>query len=138
MNKCIQDIHAEFDRVGIKHSVEQVSGKWVISTTINGKSHAYRFLLIKADDAGNDISVRTAPVVSFSRDKFDTAYNLMNSFQQEYRFVKFVMDDDGDVNVQFDFPLAYEPIGPGAVEVVVRITKILDDCYPKMMREIWS
>lgn len=137
MNTCIQEIHREFDRVGIKHHVEEKSGNWLLITSMTGKSHTYQFIFVKSGNAGNDASLRTAPIVHIPAGKNDAVYTLLNEFHQKYRFIKFYLDNDGDVMSQYDFALASDSIGKSAAEVLIRFTKILDDCYPRLMQQIW-
>ena len=138
MYKAIAEVHKAFDKAGIKHKVDQIGDHWMINTGMTGKFSTYQFLFIKTDDTGNDIAMRIFKLVNFPKHKAAAALTVLNSLQQEYRYLRFVLDDDGDVNVEYDFPAAYSPIGDGALEMVLRTTNILDECYPKLMRSIWG
>lgn len=138
MYKAIAEIHRAFDKAGIKHKVDQLGDHWIIQTGMTGKGSTYQFLFIKTDDTGNDVAVRIFKLVNFPKHKTAAAHVLLNSLQQEYRYLRFVLDKDGDVNVEYDFPAAYSPLGEGALEMVLRITTILDECYPKLMRSVWA
>ena len=52
--------------------------------------------------------------------------------QMKYRFLRFSIDDDGDIAGEYDFPTTYEDIGKGAVEMCLRLTMILDDCISRI------
>lgn len=134
MFRSIKEIHQAFDRAGIKHKVEENRSHWILITGMTGDHSKYQFLFIKSDDKGNDVVVRSLPIVSVPRSRYDQAYELLNSLQQEYRFIKFILDKDGDVIVAYDFPVAYPDIGQGAVEILLRMAKIVDNCYPKLAR----
>ena len=134
MFRSIQEIHQAFDRAGIKHKVEENHSHWILFTGMTGDNSSYQFLFIKSDDTGNDVAVRSLPIVNVPRHRYDQAYELLNSFQQEYRFIKFTLDKDGDVIAAYDFPVAYPDIGQGAVEILMRMAKIIDNCYPKLNR----
>ena len=132
MFKAIREIHQEFDRQGLKHKVEQKGDHWVLLSGMTGDGDTYIFLYIKTDDTGNDVAIRTLPLGKVPRRNYDKVYELMNSFQQEYRFAKFVLDKDGDVMAQYDFSVAQPNLGEAAVEMMRRLTNILDSCMPKL------
>lgn len=138
MYKCIQEIHETFDSVGVKHDVEEHNGRWVINTGMTAKGKKYRYLFIQTDDSGNDVAFRSAPIANFPENKRQDGYMLVNELCGEYRFAKFVLDDDGDLMVEYDFPLALQPIGKSALEILIRVTQILEDCHSRIMQAVWS
>ena len=52
--------------------------------------------------------------------------------------MKFCGDDDGDVNVEYDYPVNSISPAASAKEMVIRFTQIIDDAYPVLMRSLWS
>lgn len=138
MYRAMEEIRREFDKNGLKYSVEQIGGHWILNAGMSGDASTYRFLFIKKDDTGNDVALRVFKLAHCPPERKTAVCRLLNDFQVEYRFVRFVMDDDGDINVEYDFPAIYSPIGEGAVEVLMRLTHILDQCYPKLMRALWN
>lgn len=132
MYKSIKEIAQAFDRKGLKYKVEQKGEHWVLLTGMNGDAGSYGFLYIKTDDTGNDVALRSMPLGRVSRSNYGRVQELLNSFQQEYRFVKFVLDGDGDVMAQYDFLVAQPNIGEAGVEMLMRMTNILDKCTPRL------
>lgn len=132
MYQAIREIHQTFDRKGLKHKVEQKGEHWVLITGMTGDGDNYLYLLIKTDDQGNDVALRTLPLGKVPRSRYDRVYELLNSFQEEFRFAKFVLDKDGDVIAQYDFTVAQPNLGEAAVEIIERMTRILDKCVPRL------
>lgn len=132
MYQAIREIHQTFDRKGLKHKVEQKGDNWVLLSGMTGDGDTYIFLYIKTDDKGNDVAMRSLPLGRVSRSNYARAYELLNSFQQEFRFCKFVLDKDGDVIAQYDFPVAQPNLGEAAAELLERMTRILDKCMPRL------
>lgn len=64
----------------------------------------------------------------------------MNALNAQYRFVKWVIDKDGDIHLEFDMPSETPAVilGDLAIEVFLRMVKIADDAYPTIMRKIWA
>lgn len=63
--------------------------------------------------------------------------NILNNTM---RYVKFYIDDDGDVNVEYDFPcrLSDDCVGEVAYEMFHRLMAILDGEYSIFMRAIYT
>ena len=132
MYQAIREIHQTFDRKGLKHKVEQKGEHWVIITGMTGDGETYLFLFIKTDDKGNDVALRSMPLGKAARGRQDKIYELLNSFQEEFRFVKFVLDKDSDIIAQYDFTVAQPNLGDAAAELLERMTRILDKCMPRL------
>lgn len=104
----------------------------------NGPSVVAHFI---SRDDDNDVSVRIYGllhgVMESKRDKVMKACNECNC---RFRFVKFCMDDDGDVNVAYDIPMSTQDdcLGKVAMEVFARVMGILDGAYPVLMHALWS
>lgn len=65
------------------------------------------------------------------------ACNVLN---RKIRYMKFNLDTDGDINVEYDFPL-HSPddgIGEMAFEVFIRMMQILDSEYGIFMKALYS
>lgn len=138
MYQAISEIHRAFDKAGLKHSVENRGSHWSVESGMSGEASTYNFIFYKTDDSGNDVSVRVFRLATVPQNKRIEAYRCINRLQQKYRYVRFVLDDDGDVNMEYDFPASYSPIGEGAVEMFTRCTAILDKVYPELMRMLWA
>lgn len=138
MYKAISEIQTAFRARNLKHTVDQVGGNWLLRASMKGTSSTYDFLFIKDDDNGNDVAVRILEFVKFPTSRLEKAYEVLNEIQIQYRFIRFAIKEDGNAIVEYDFPVGYTNIGQGAIEIMMRITNILDICYPNIMKSIWA
>ena len=111
------------------------SAAWVQFSAKNGP--AYKIKFISADD-DNDVAVRVFGLVKVSEDKKDKVLRTLNSLNSQYRYVKYVIDDDGDVNVEYDFPARAVNVESCAEELAVRFVRIIDESYAQIMHAMWS
>ena len=63
---------------------------------------------------------------------------MINRLNSQYRFAKFVLDDDLDVIVQYDLPLRGNNVGECALEMAVCFVKVIQQAYADLMRTIWQ
>ena len=138
MYESIREIQKTFLEKDLKCRVEQMGENWVLKAGVKGKNCLYEFLFIKSDDIGNDVAVRVFDFVKFPKEQMAAACETLNDLQITYRFVRFSLREDGNVIVEYDFPAEYAPIGEGAAEIMIRLTQILDQCYPVLMKAIWN
>lgn len=61
-----------------------------------------------------------------------------NSLNNEYRWVKFYIDDDGDIAASLDAVIDISTVGAECIQLVSRMVSIYDKAYPKLMKEVWS
>lgn len=130
-------IDEAFKQAGIKYRVEEgkTTSRVVAGFTPKNGS-AIRVNFISSDD-DNDVSVRVIAIVSATDDKREAILNVANECNAAYRYCKFVVDDDNDVNAEFDFPVRTQNVGPVAVEIFIRFMKIIEEVYPKFMKTLW-
>ena len=132
MNSAINEIHKAFEKAGLKHDVQEIAGKAILFTGMTGNSSTYRFFFVKEGDIGNDVALRIHNISHCSKSQVDRAREVLNKLQLQYRFLRFTIDDDGDINGEYDFPTTYEDIGKGAVEMCLRLVLLLDQCASKL------
>lgn len=139
MYKVIAQIQKEFDKKDIKYSFIEQKSSQIIQAGIpieNGPSIMVWFIAHK--DA-NDIAVRIFGIVSkIKNEKKQLLLNAVNSCNEKFRFFKFCIDSDNDVNVEYDFLTESNNTGPMAFEALARISSVLDEAYPIMMDALYS
>ena len=113
---------------------EKSSNVWLQFGIKNGGS--YRIKFISRDD-DNDVAVRVYGLVSLEKDKSNAVLPILNQLNNKYRFVKFVLDDDGDVNIEYDYLMNCPNPAASARELIIRLVNIVDEAYPELMRALW-
>ena len=92
-------------------------------------------------DNDNDVAARIFGLISNTpeakRARVMEACNMLN---QKIRYVKFYIDADGSIDVEYDFPV-HSPddgIGEMAFEIFARMMRILDCEYSIFMKALYS
>ncbi len=97
---------------------------------------SYRIQFISKDN-DNDVSLRVFSIVNVPAAKRSGMLMTLNEINNKYRFFKFALDSDGDVNMEYDF-FVRSNASACAVEAVIRINDILKDVYPMLMKALWA
>ena len=136
MTKAIYEVLKKEENLKVfTEEYEDRSDVWLQFGIKNGGSYRIRFI---SNDDDNDVAVRIYSLLSVEESHRDKILPAINTLNRKYRFVKFVMDNDGDVNVEYDFPVTSPNPAASAKELVIRIVKIVDDSYPVLMRAMWA
>ena len=114
---------------------EKSSEVWLQFGIKNGGSYRIRFI---STDDDNDVTVRVFGLVRVEQEKRAALLSVINEINRKYRYFKFYMDDDGDINLQYDFMINCPDPAASAEETVIRIYKMVDDVYPQLMRAMWA
>ena len=104
---------------------------------INTKHCAVVFHFISTNDSG-DFAMRIFGLLRALEEKRDALVRTCNALNRKFRFVKFIVAEDGMVNVEFDLPAAVENPAQAALEILQRTLNILEEAYPELMRTMWA
>ena len=114
---------------------EAQSVVWLQFPVKNGPP--YRIQFISRDD-DNDVAVRIFSLIHVESSQIEKVLPAINEVNTKYRYVKFVIDKDGDINVEYDFLVKALNVDNCAEEIVIRFVKILDEAYPVLMHALWA
>lgn len=92
-------------------------------------------------DEGNDIAARLQGLVSASSsDKQQRLLKACNIVNKKIRHLKFCLNSEGSVDVEYDFPsnLSDECVGKVALEIMVRSIKILDKEFSLFIKAMYT
>lgn len=112
---------------------ESSSAVWVPFRSPN--VGAYRIYFISCDDS-NRVDVCVPQLTSVAPSRAADMLPVLNQLNNTYRFLKFEMDEDGEINVLYNYFEDFSNPGAGAMEVISRILCILDDAYPQLILAI--
>lgn len=135
---AIKDIKKTFDSAGIKCLSAQFGDQWEVHAGVNGKGVSYTMKFICKTSDVNVFGLRVFNLVRVSPAKRRDVLELLSQFQSRYRFWRFNLDTDNNVNLEYDFPPATSSHGKMAVEMFLRTMKLVDDIYPELSRCIWA
>lgn len=130
----LQDIKAAFDRTDTKYR-ESSNGKvWEVVAGFSGKEKNYTIKYMCTSPEDDSLAIRIFGIVSVERSQYGRVYPVLQQLQDKYRFLRFTLDKDGDVNVEYDMTCCSTGAGLAALEMAIRITQILDESYPLLKR----
>ena len=115
---------------------ENNSTVWLQFGIENGPS--YRIKFISTSDNDNDVAVRVFSIISVDDEKKAKILPALNRINSHYRFVKFVIDNDNDINIEYDFLQSAVRVEASAEELIIRIVRIIDEAYPELMKALWT
>lgn len=138
MFKATKLISDKFTERGLKFRVEDGSDRSVLRAGFSGDNFSSIEAVYISTDNDNDVAFRIWRIVRVPEGKRAQLLNAVNEMNRKYRYLKFVLDGDGDINAEFDFPVKCEMVGDIAVELASRAVNILDEAYPVFMKELWS
>lgn len=139
--KAIKLIAETFEKRGVKfdivshHGSEQLMAGFSIDC---GPNVIMRFI---SRDNDNDVAARIFGLITNTpKEKRARVMEACNVLNRKIRYMKFYLDTDGDINVEYDFPV-HSPdngIGEMAFEIFVRMMQILDSEYSIFMKALYS
>lgn len=138
MYKALEIISKHFSDRGIKYRTREVGDLGLVEAGFDGDYIKNLIIRYISRDNDNDVSVRTSEIARYPEDKRDLGLRRIAKLNDKYRFLKFVMDDEGDVSAQFDFPVETGDncLGPMAREIFIRAINIIDESYREIMMEV--
>ena len=100
----------------------------------NAKSVNY---IVTFDESGESVSIMGMNIACFN-DKIAEGLVTINRLNKEYRWIKFVIDEDSDLLSFTDAVIEPNTAGKEILEIIGRNFHIIDEAYPEIMREIWG
>ena len=70
--------------------------------------------------------------------KKDAVLQAVNECNKKFRWMKFVLKDEGDVEAEVDAVIQLDSCAEECFELMIRMCSIVDDAYPILMKAIWS
>lgn len=141
MFKAIRLIMQEMDKVNMHYNVEDMEDVNILSAGYGIENGPMITIKVFSQDDDNDVAVRVYGILhNVAEERLPKIMKVINQCNQKFRYFKFVMNDDNDVSVEYDFPVEASDytLGQEVVEVLMRMMHVLDECYPVLMRAIWS
>lgn len=138
IHQATKKIYDAMEAKGLKASIQEIDESSVVNVGFsldNGAPIQIRFVSMDED---NDVGMYVAELVHVEADKAKNLLPVLNRFNTKYRYVKFALDRDNDINVKYDLPLSNDEVGECALEMVARFVQIIREVYPELMRTLWN
>ena len=127
------------DEKGVRHDdiVILKSGKFDVETRwdLDETTVAVRAVF---DDDGHTVAVRCFRLAHAKEDRFIDVLKICNELNNRFRWVKFAIDKDNDINLEIDCIVNEETAGEVVLELVQRLCGIVDEAYPELMKAIYG
>lgn len=127
------------DQNGLKHSTPQLlpGGQTSVSLGINGShgvAYTFRFFF---GVQGNDVAIRVFRLGTGIPEHLRSGYiQRCNRANNRHRWLKVVLDPDGDINLEADCIITPETAGDTCMELLRLLAQALDDAYPGLFAVI--
>lgn len=77
--------------------------------------------------------------INIPKDKEEVVYKICNVCNDNYRWVKFVLDEDSKAFCcRCDAVIQLDSCAAEVYEIMMRICSIIDNAYPKIMKALWA
>lgn len=134
----IQKIEQAFIAKNWKYKVLDIESGQVIDIAFTTDNLQLHLAFVGRDD-NNLVSVRAFSFIkSVPAEKKLAMLKAFNQLHTRFNFVRFMMDDDGDITAAYDFPAGEKDIGSVAAEIAIRLSNIISDAYPDLMKARWN
>lgn len=90
------------------------------------------------DDDGHTVAIRCFRLARTKEDRFIDVLKTCNELNNRFRWVKFAIDNDNDINMEIDCIVNEETAGEVVLELVQRLCSIADEVYPELMKVIYG
>lgn len=88
---------------------------------------------------GRDVIITSYSVgCGFSGDLYNDGLELCNELNNEFRWIKFYLDDEHDVVAEYDAYIDENSCGPTVANAIRRMVGIMDRVYPRFMALRWG
>ena len=96
------------------------------------------FIIFGKDD-DDSVIIFSSKFATFNEDKLASAYKVCNELNGQYRWVRFYVDKDGDIDAQIDIWAVNErTCAKVCMEQMQRFIAIMDKAYPAIMKAMWT
>ncbi len=114
MYRATLEICQEFDEANIKYDVvdNQDAGYSYVSASFKPKANTVVSIKFISNDDDSDVEVRAFSLAHIPDERLAGALKLVNELNRRFRYVKFVIGEDNDVNAEYDLPLRHGDIHP--------------------------
>ena len=128
---------AYFDSENLKHEVLGDHGE-VIRTGFSGRDNVGQIEIYIFFDEEATAHFQTAGYVHVPKDKIEKMCIVLNGLNRQYRWTKFTVSEEGDIEAEADGVLDLDTCGDESLEIILRLAHICDEAYPTIMKAVYG
>jgi len=135
--KATKEIHEALRKHGLKANIEETATRSMVhvgfmtENTENG-SPLHIFFVSRNND--NDVSMRVMQLMHVEEEHVKDVLPVISRINRDFRYVKFVLDTDNNIGVEYDLPLSCDAVGKCALEMTACFVKTIGKAYPELLR----
>ena len=96
-------------------------------------------IFFQFDESDTHVHLEGINFVTVPEDKYDRMYKVLNQVNNEYKLVKFTLDEEnGQIIARDDAVIQLDSCGEECFELMIRMVQIVEDAYPTLMKGIWA
>ena len=96
-------------------------------------------IFFQFDESDTHVHLEGINFVTVPEDKYDKMYKVLNQVNNEYKLVKFTLDEEnGQIIARDDAVIQLDSCGEECFELMIRMVQIVEDAYPTLMKGIWA
>ena len=89
-------------------------------------------------DDGKDVHLIGGGFCKAPENKKDAVLRAINDCNNNFRWVKFVLKENGDIEAEDDAVVQLDSCADECFELMLRMCNIVDKAYPSFMKALWS
>lgn len=136
MFKATNEIYEAITAHGLKASIRDEGRCSIVQVRFSLPYSAPIEVLFMNTDDDNDTAVRLE-LMHIKEEKVEMLLPVLNTLNNKYRYVKFTLNKDNDVFVEYDMPMAGCNIGECAKEMVARFIQIVNEAHPVLLQAVF-
>lgn len=110
----------------------------VVTLKFSGQNFQYITIRFFFDPDCCSVAVRCFSICQFDEKTLAAGVYESNKLNNEYRWLKFSIDDDNEATAAIDAVITPENSGEVCYELLARSVNIIDDVYPRLMKARWG
>lgn len=96
-------------------------------------------ILFYFDEDNRSVHIEGREFLNVPENKIDVMYKACNTCNNQYRWVKFTVDEeDKELVAKDDAVIQLDSCADEVMELMIRMTQIVDDAYPQFMKALWA
>ena len=127
------------DGKNIKYTAKENEGKsdWV-SVKYSADNMESINLSFFFDQDCQSFALRVFSIAKVPQNKIPAVLSVCNELANEYRWVRFYVDNDNEITASYDGVIDVDTAAPVCYELLGRTLSIVDEGYPRFMKALWS